>query len=187
MDLPTHHVVELMLDPVAAAQVRSVWQRLHEAGLNPGLPESRVRPHITLLSSSPWNLETMADQLQDVLNSVPSFTVDFSYLGLFQGDQYVLFLGVTPTEALMQLQRAVYTTAADRVQEIAAFSQPDRVVFHCSLAIGLAPDDLLPALEIARTMELPAMAWIERVEIVAYHPARTVATLRLSSGQGGGF
>ncbi|GAA3903852.1 2'-5' RNA ligase family protein [Actinoplanes auranticolor] len=120
------HTVELTVDDALDAQVRSVWQRLHAAGL-PSLATHRHptnRPHLTLAA---------ADRLTpEVTGALAGLPVEAVLDGLIFFERAVVWR-VMATDALRDLQAEVWRalTGTERNPQHA----PGSWVPHVSLAL----------------------------------------------------
>jgi hypothetical protein len=120
------HTVELLVDDNLDGLVRSVWQRLHVAGL-PSLAthqHATNRPHLTLAA---------ADRLTpEVTTALAGLPVEAVLDGLIFFERAVVWR-VTPTDALRDLHTRVWHAleGTDRNPQHA----PERWVPHVSLAL----------------------------------------------------
>ena len=137
------HTVELTVDPALDGLVRSVWQRLHAAGL-PSLATHRHptnRPHLTLAA---------ADRLTpEVTTALARLPIEAVLDGLIFFERAVVWR-VVPTDALRDLQAEVWRALAGTERN--PQHAPDSWVPHVSLALR-AKDHARFAAELR---ELPA-------------------------------
>ncbi|GAA4935180.1 hypothetical protein [Actinoplanes utahensis] len=120
------HTVELLLDDALEAGVRSLWDRLHAAGLASLARHRHVtnRPHVTLVSAvSLAGLPVLPLPLDTVLGPV-------RLLGR------ALAREVADTPALRRLQNDVWQAVGSEHPHYA----PGRWIPHVSLALNVPPD-----------------------------------------------
>lgn len=98
----------LRLDSETDARLQSMMSCIrHSIGI-PESPDSF--PHVSLIPTSLEDRDGVIDRLSERFANHPAVEIVFSHLGLFPGG--VLFLGVTPTEALITLHQQVYGASA---------------------------------------------------------------------------
>ena len=126
--------VELTVDPGLDDRVRSVWRRLHAAGL-PSLATHRHssnRPHLTLTAATELTAGVAA-----ALTALP-LTVELGPTTFFPGRAGALVWLVTPDEALLELHAEVWA-ALDGVERN-PITAPGVWVPHVSLALRTRPE-----------------------------------------------
>jgi hypothetical protein len=120
------HTVELLVDPALDALIRSVWQRLHAAGL-PSLATHRHptnRPHLTLAAA-----DRLTPEVGAALAGLP---VEAELDGLIFFERAVVWR-VTLTEALSDLHTQVWHALDDTERN--PQHAPGRWEPHVSLAL----------------------------------------------------
>jgi hypothetical protein len=131
--------VELLLDPGLDAEVRSVWYRLHAAGL-PSLathPHPTNRPHVTLAAA-----ESLTG-LPDLERDLP-IAAALQGVHMFDGKAGVLVWCVVSTPELRVLQAKVFA-ALDGTNPLHA---PENWRPHVSLALRVPPEQRAAALDL---------------------------------------
>ncbi len=143
--LPVMHTVELLPDAELDAAVRSLWDRLHAAGLR-SLATHRhppIRPHLTLLTAAA------------VPPALPGPGLPIrAELGAARMLGRALVREVTPAAPLRELQATVWRTVADA----SPWPAPDEWVPHVSLALNLPADQRDAALALVGELP-PAYGW----------------------------
>jgi len=150
------HAVELELDAPAALKVTGLLAVLEAAGVETITNASpHVHPHVTVAVAA----EAPPDAVRDALVGVATAGlphVRLSSVGAFVTPEAVVFLGVTPTAALLELNRRVHARLdAARVTAWPLY-RPSTWVPHCTLA--MRPVDLTAALSALRAAVLPIEA-----------------------------
>jgi 2'-5' RNA ligase len=171
------HAVELALDTAAVARVTELMASLDRAGIASLASSSpHVHPHVSLAVATTGSPDELAAALAGLGADVESLPVlALSSLGVFVGEG-VVYLGVTVTERMLALNRAVHdrldaTGAAPR-----AIYRAGSWVPHCTLAMHLdAPSVAIGVLE--RT-PLPIEATVVSLGIVEVPTGKLRATVR---------
>jgi 2'-5' RNA ligase len=97
---------------------------------------------------------TRASQLQ-------SLSIVLSSLGFFMTAESVAFLGITPTERLLRVQRAVAAEVLLVAVGYWNYYRPDAFVPHCTLASDVR--DFAATVDVVATAALPVVATIASV------------------------
>lgn len=172
------HAVELALDEAAAAELTALMASLDRAGvasLASGSPH--VHPHVSLAVAStgtPQELAAALDGLGELALSLPTLTL--SSLGVFVAPARVVFLAVTVTVPLLDLNRAVHDRLGAAGFATRALYGEGRWVPHCTLAMHVeVPSNAVSVLDGVR---LPLEASVVGLGIVEVPTGKRVATVR---------
>jgi 2'-5' RNA ligase len=133
------YAVELFFDAATEAAIRRFRDSLSPSG---GLQNGR--PHVSLGGCRDVRdtialtraLETLAAEQTGPL------PVSLAYLGVFPGDEGVMFHGVTVTTPLLLLHRRFHAQFTPTAIDWSPFYQPGLWVPHCTLAYGLSREHL---------------------------------------------
>jgi 2'-5' RNA ligase len=143
------YAVVLTLDPRSEEAIRRLWDGLADAKLTVALRDGGATPHITLAvfgTQSPLppfpaagkgDGEERAGGLGAGLGEIPQLELYLSHVGVFPGDEGVVFAGATPTSELLALHKAVHEVMGPQMGEPRAYYLPGRWVPHVTLAIRL--------------------------------------------------
>lgn len=156
--------VSLWLGEAAEAQVRAIWAQLAEAGVGTFAGGS-VRPHVTLAHGLELDLDPFVAALRGRLSAHPPFDLVFSGLGLF-AEPNVLYLSTRMSETLWTLHREVYGLSVAHGARPSLYYLPDTWTPHCTLALGLTPEEVLRAITVCQGMSFPLRAAVSRLGIV---------------------
>ena len=150
------HAIELELDVAAARKVTGLLAVLEAAGVAPitaAAPD--VHPHVSIGVAADAAPEAVRDALVGVATAgLPP--VRLSSVGAFVTPEAVVFLGVTPTVALLELNRRVHARLDTAHLAAWPLYRPGTWVPHCTLA--MRPADLTAALSALRAAVLPIEA-----------------------------
>jgi 2'-5' RNA ligase len=172
------HAVELSFDAATAEQVTALMSSLDAVGI-PSLASGspHVHPHVSVAvatTGSPEDLAMALDGLGEFASSLPALAL--SSLGVFVAPASVVFLGVTATEPMLALNRAVHDRLAAAGVGTRALYREGSWVPHCTLAMHVAaPSDALAALHGA---SLPLRAAVAGLDIVEVPTGKRRATVR---------
>jgi len=174
----------LIFDEEAEARIRGAWLALADAAISRSMLPPGFRPHLSLSVGTDFDFERMAGELLPLASATPVFPVGLPSLGVF-ADTGAVYLGVTPSTALLDLHRRV-DTACERVAlSLHDWYRPDAWVPHVSLAFGLTADGLAEAVRLLSGLDLKMVVRAEVLALVqgdetgwTEHGARRLAAPR---------
>lgn len=175
MTPPVAHAVELELDDASTRKVLGLLAVLEAAGVAPITAASvHVHPHVSVAVAAEGPPEAVRDALVGVATGgLPPLRL--SSVGAFVTPETVVFLGVTPTAALLELNRRVHARLdAARVAAWPLY-RPGTWVPHCTLA--MRPVDLTAALSALRAAVLPIEASPVALRIVEVPTGKPTGTV----------
>ena len=132
--------LEFLFDPDADAAVRSLWDRLEQAGV-PSLAtrtHRKHRPHVTFAIAGaipPAARDALRADLAQL--SIPRLWL--STLAAFSTIDNVLMLAAVVDTELLAVHSAVHDILAGKVKQPSAYYLPGSWVPHCTLAQGIEP------------------------------------------------
>ncbi len=175
MSAPVAHAVELQLDDAAARKVLGLLAVLEAVGVAPITAASpHVHPHVSVAVAADESPEAVKDALVGVATAgLPPLRL--SSVGAFVTPEAVVFLGVTPTAPLLELNRRVH--ARLDAAKVAAWPlyRPGIWVPHCTLA--MRPADLTAALSALRAAVLPIESSPVALRIVEVPTGKPTGTI----------
>jgi 2'-5' RNA ligase len=131
------------LDEPWRERVEEIWAEL-KAVFQLKSVEGSTEPHFAFHAAEQYDAGPVGAALTSITSIAPPFEVETHGLGVFRGDQTVLFLHVTPSDALRALHAAVF----EAVQPLAAAPTPVYAaatwVPHIALAVGDLREEQLP-------------------------------------------
>lgn len=136
-------VAELRFDAETDTAVRQRLHAVHQF-LGKDDPEA-FHPHVSLIPSKSCDEANCLQQIHEVIAEAPPIEVSFSHWGWFPSG--VAFLGVTPTQRLLDLHGVVHTILAPSSETpwIDLYC-PGAWVPHCTMATGLSVSDGMRAI-----------------------------------------
>ncbi len=144
------YAVELLFDAATEAALRRLITGENTAH----------RPHVSLGGCRSLrdrnvlirSLQTLADEQAGPL------PVTLACLGVFPGDEGIVFYGVTVTTGLLLLHRRFHAAFTPQASDWSPFYEPGVWVPHCTLAYGLMPERLPEALALLQSQLLPSLS-----------------------------
>ncbi|HVQ18150.1 MAG TPA: 2'-5' RNA ligase family protein [Actinomycetes bacterium] len=167
--------LELHLDPESESTVRALWTAIDALGV-PSLGSALgadYQPHVSLAVFAEVDPSTLVTAFAPVLGSCSGLPLTLTSLGFFVGSGSVAFLGVTPTERLLDTHRRVHAALADVVEESWSIYQPGTWVPHCTLAMNVDHPDRLLGLE----LQFPIPAVAAEAHVVEISSGRSIVRL----------
>lgn len=157
--------LECYFDAEAEHAVRTLWQRLEQAGVpSPaGGGHGHDRPHVTLALGTAIPTAARKDLTVDLARlAMPRLWL--YTLGTFPTAENVLFLGAVTDAELLAVHVAVHDTLAGRVRDPWAYHLPGAWIPHCTLANDITPNQLATAFAALHPVE-PIRARVARIGI----------------------
>lgn len=161
--------VEMYMDAESEASIRRTWEALAEGGVKSAMLEAGYRPHVSLGVCEEVDVDGLARELSSFTEKLPPFALTLSSIGLFPSTAGVVFLGVTPTRRLLDVNGEFHQffrkyAKAQRDYQIGKW------VPHCTLAFDLSEGMLTEVIEVCRRIPLPIYCRIEEIGIAEVSP-----------------
>ncbi len=134
-------VVSILEEP-HHGQVMQLWGALQrEFGV--GQPQATAVPHFTYHYAPTYNLEALKQILRETAVSTTSFTVKTSGIGIFPGEEPVVYIPVARTPALLALHNRLWPQLDAISQDAPDYYAPNNWFPHITLGHGdITPDNL---------------------------------------------
>ncbi len=162
--------VEMYMDAENEAKIRRIWKFLAEAGIKSAMLEAGYRPHVSLGVCEKLEVDGLAKELSSFAENISPFEMILSSIGLFHSSENVIFLGVTPTQKLLDINGAFHRFFGKYAKAQRAAYHVGSWVPHCTLAFGLPSDIVSQAIEICRREALPIRSRVEEIGIAEVSP-----------------
>jgi 2'-5' RNA ligase len=143
--------IELFFDRTTDTEIRRLWKVLDDAGL-PSLrtrTHRHHRPHVTLAVCDALDTR-LRGRIRDCFEPSSLPVLRLGSLGIFPGDERVLYLLATPTDELLGLHDRVVGELAEDEVEVWEHYRRGRWVPHCTLAQELPDDRVGDAVDLLR-------------------------------------
>lgn len=139
--------IELRFDHALSARIVQVQRALAQRGLRL-MPQAAAAPHVSLAvyderGLDPAPLAAMTERFAAKNEPLP---ISFASLGVFPGEERVLFLAPAPSRALLDVHAAWHALVADLAGNCWSYYRPGHWVPHCTLCTALPASDLARAI-----------------------------------------
>jgi 2'-5' RNA ligase len=171
--------IHLFVDPGIDTAVRSVWEELANTGLS-HMRDSGNRPHFSLALYGELAVSVCASLLTSFAQTHAPFALTIESVGIFPGEQFVVFLAPIVTPDLLNLHREVHQL----LQGAGAFPRPYYLpghwTPHCALATRVPPDLVSQVISIGLGMSFPLSICIEAIGVIEYPPVKHLFAFHLT-------
>ena len=171
--------LELYFDDLGESRIRSLWDTFAGFGA-PAMHIGDSRPHVSLVVSESVDLPATRALLDRFSRSTRRFPVSFSSLGLFS-NQRVAFLAPKVTPEILALHASFFAEFASISTDIWRHYHPASWVPHCTLAVGLLPQHILPAFEACQACGLPVDCAVVGMGLVEFLPVKQIYAASFSA------
>ncbi|MDJ0521029.1 MAG: 2'-5' RNA ligase family protein [Planctomycetota bacterium] len=161
----------MLLDTATEAAIRTVWERLRDEDVSATMLDIGSRPHVTLAVYNRLDADDFREEAAAFFAGEPPVPVRFSSAGTFGGHSGVAFLAPVVTAELLGLHARFHERFAAHDRDAWPYYRPGAWVPHATVGILLEPGEVLHALDIARTANLPLDGQIERAGVMAFDDA----------------
>jgi len=187
------YVFELTFDPDTESVIRTIWQRIADAGLPSSLDAAGYRPHISLAvyDVGQFDADSCYQKVAFYARTASPFPVHLSHVGVFVNWENVVFLGVTPTEMLLARHQEVLDLCRGQREHLRHYYAPGLWTPHVTLSFNLTQAQARAILANAWGMELPLSGTVRALHLVEVTPeyARDIFTCEFAAqieGETGG-
>jgi len=177
------YALELRFDDALNERIARIWQVLAAMNLCP-LPSGEAAPHVSLaVYDDGPGLEAarLAAALDRLAGDHAPLPVVFSSIGLFPGEERVLFLAPVVSRPLLDVHAAWHALAADLAASCRSYYLPGNWVPHCTLGTGVPTSGLAMAIEHLREHWTPLCGTLQALALIRTEPAQVVHQRPLSA------
>lgn len=162
------YVFILTFDPTTEATIRNIWRSIKEKGYPSALEADGYRPHISLgvYDAESFDVSACNDAITAYTRRKRPFPVQISHLGAFVSMGNVAFLGVTPSQDLLNRHRDLLTLCHHHSSNLRPYYLPDHWTPHITLGFDLSREQTLGILSLGWEMGLPIHGEVQAVQIV---------------------
>ena len=175
---PAGYAVELYFDAGAERSLRELIDRLPVRGIRSRRPGA-ARPHVSLAVFDRVDTERLSEALGEFARECLPVRLHLGSIGVFPGDEGVVFLAPVVTGELLRLHAAVHRMAPVVAGTRREYYLPGRWVPHCTIAEGLASDDIGATVELARTSAASGPVSSQEIGLVQLGPYREISVYRI--------
>jgi hypothetical protein len=155
--------------------IKNIWKLLAEADVCDYLHKSENNPHIKLGMYDELMVAEAQAILEDLSKTTNRLKVHFKNIGIYPNEKPIVFLDISVTSAILDLQKQVQALFTHYSHEIGSnyfdegIWKPD-----CFLTMSIEQARLQKAIDVIMHMNLPFEGFIERVGLIEFHPARQI-------------
>lgn len=162
------YVFELFFAGADETAVRQQCQRLAQTGINDYMVRVGSTPHVTLGGFEDDILDEtlLASKMAQFAANVNPIPLTLSYLGLFNTQPAVVYVGVTMSLALLEAHRFFHMLFAGVGELPFAYYLPDTWVPHCTLAEQVGKDAVGQVITHCQQLTLPIKTTATRLALV---------------------
>ena len=162
----------MYFDQRSEVPIREIWQQIADANLTSTLPDSGVRPHMTLSVFDEIQCLSCEEELKTFANETKLLSLEASHIGIFTYPQPVVFLAPTPTLELIAFHRRIIHSIILDVASTRAMYHPGSWVPHCTLALDFEIELLSDIAKISTDLPLPFKLRATQVGVVEFQPIK---------------
>lgn len=164
--------VELFFDSQSETAIRQMWIKLSTANISNFMKDMNSTPHISLAVYDCIDVTRLKIRLSEfAINHIP-LSLKFSAIGMFPGDEGVLFLAPAVTEDLLAMHRNYHQVTADWSDLVWPHYRPDGSWFpHCTIAMKLNNENFFRAITLIGEEFNGIKVNVNSVAAVEYPPA----------------
>ncbi len=160
------YLLDLAFDTNSHAALHGLYRQLVDSKVGSAATKRTYHPDVTLLGAQDIYEPDAHRAVAAFARHTPPFSLSLSSIGLFATEEEVVYLGVTATTALLQLQRDFVRRMSPVVSESWAYFSEDVWVPHCTIAHHVPSTGIAALIELARRLPLPITAKVESVAVV---------------------
>jgi hypothetical protein len=150
-------------DAASYLKVRAVWRELHDRFGLATLQEGLV-PHFSWHIAADYDLAGLEHKLMEISAQIAPFDIHTNGLGVFTGENPVLYLAIVKNAALMKLHRTIWRACEPFAQGSSPFYTEQAWIPHVTLASADLQQENLP--DVLRSLVERDFAWTMHVESI---------------------
>jgi 2'-5' RNA ligase len=158
------HAVSSLLDAASTNKVGAMWNELDTQF---GLKGIRVTPlaHFSWQIASHYDWEKARARLDELAKDILPFTVKVAGLGVFTGEQPVLYLPLSKDRLLLEIHELLWQTFDGLSQGVSPHYHPDRWMPHVTLAHSDVTNKNIS--EVIKTLAFQTFDWDCQIDNLA--------------------
>lgn len=155
----------LLFDKHTDAAIRGLWQIIEDAGLPSNMLTLGYPPHMTMLTCEDTNMEGLNLMLPRFVASHQPVAVQFHSLGVFAGDDEVIYLAPIINNELLDFHTHYWQMIRPFTVLPNELYAPGVWVPHVTLDLDVPPDLVGPVIELLLEAEFPRQGWITELQV----------------------
>ena len=181
------HAIELYFDRATEDAISGMWAELARRKVARNLRDAGSRPHMTLAVYNDMNVGDLKTIAEGLARAAIPLDIAFDNVASFSVDLGVVYLQPAREETLRSLHEQLHQHGETWADRVWAYYRPSNWIPHCTLAMGIPPNELARTLFAARDMYRYISGRIESLGIVGMTPGgwipqvESLAVLQLGS------
>jgi len=165
------YAIEMYFDAASELRLYSLWDEFARFGAS-SMRDGESRPHVSLAVADSVDLPATRQLLDSFARTAKPFSLSLASLGLFPCSERIVYLAPKATPELLALHGRFFDRFASVAGGIWQLYAPATWVPHCTLAIGLLPQQLVPAVDACQAFGLPLACTVAEVALVEFRPVK---------------
>lgn len=168
------YAVLIYFDSVSEHKLRKIQSEVSHASGNTYLFDNNIHPHITLSIFTRDEYQDLTSDLTSFADELRFIEINLTSIGIFNSTPAVVNLLPVVTKDLTRIHMSLRERLSQHITEFNSYYEPPNWVPHCSVAINVAPDELMSAVEAACREFAPMTCKINMLSLVECNPFRVV-------------
>ena len=144
------------------------------------LSRMHALPHVSLAVFEEVDIGKLVSVVETFAASTPPFSLRFGSLGLFPGEENVVFLAAIVTKELLALHEKLHSALSDAGIESDPDYRPGSWVPHCTITMEEPLRKSLRTIASLHRRDLLTEYCVSRVEAAEFRPTATLAGFELT-------
>ena len=165
------YAIEMFFDTASELRLYSLWDEFARFGA-PSMRDGEARPHVTLAVADSVDLPATHELLDSFARTAKPFSLSLASLGLFPCSERIAYLAPKVTPELLALHGRFFDRFSGVARGIWQHYAPATWVPHCTLAMGLLPEQLVPAVDACQAFGLPLICTVVEIGLAEFRPVK---------------
>jgi 2'-5' RNA ligase len=148
------------------------------------LLELNYPPHVTLLACADLDMDNLRGVLPEFIASHPPLVVNFTGLGVFSGENAVVYLSLAWNRALLDLHEHFWLASEPYSVGTGDLYRPGNWVPHVTLDYGLPLQQVGPVVNALMQVQLPRYGLLRDVVLVDFQSGGSMLEERFKARLG---
>lgn len=170
--------IEINFDEKSDLIIRDIWKKLRERNVSAYMDKHGGLPHITLAIFDSSDSLVEEELIRKTAENESSFTIKMSSLGIFPGDENIIFLSPVPSKKLIDFHFKLQLILKD-IKGNVDYYKPDNWVPHCTLGMDIRKSKIDQAMDLILEDFKPLEVKVESLKLVKFSKPREVKTFKL--------
>lgn len=155
----------MFIDEEGEATIRGIWENVCDAGISSFMPDTGVRPHITLAVYDQLDIDLFLEKFSEFSRELSPISFSLSSIGAFLEPRGTVFIAPTVTHRLMNLHAKFHQEFHDLEHSLSEYSLPGKWLPHFTLASELSDDQIKEVICIGLNAPVPAHSTLTEIGI----------------------